>query len=177
MPKANIAVNVTAFQPISGGNSTISPLVVDPPSTKVTVYGTKGENLSVGKGLIQLIFTIHPTSQYIPVGVTFQSTEDPNGLNNFGETSIDGSTITITDKYTVGKPAGGGKAPFWKFSLLIQEISSQKLGIVDPGIENSEEAVKDRPKSQRRKAGKPASSSKSAKRTPGKRARRPARRK
>lgn len=143
---ADIKVTVKKFRPISliafGLCCDIDDLVISgDPAHKVSLDVANKKLLLVKKGQIDLNFVINPASDYIPAGIAFESTIDPNGSGNFGPVAISGSTITVTNKYTIGKPHGGGPSPHWNFSILIQKLSTQELGLIDPGIENEEEAV------------------------------------
>jgi hypothetical protein len=84
---------------------------------------------------IKLIFTILPANTYIVAGVCFSS----DGFNGHGNMKnnfeiVDGNDhkLTIIDKYSRG-------LTFWDVLIAVQEKLTGLIGIIDPGVENTEQ--------------------------------------
>ena len=144
MPTAKIKITVSTFRDINTTTATprwtsiANPEVTDTANGKVTIDPATPMVISVnGRAAIDLEFTILPLGVFVPAGVAFvqkAGAGDPQGKKNFDLGQLTATTITINDKFSPPQPAGSKTR--WKFFLLIQEVATGALGIVDPDIEN-----------------------------------------
>lgn len=145
MPSANINLTVQTFRDITTTNdpsrwSTASLALVSqtPGPVRVTLSGTN--TLIVSRpGAIDLVFTVlsaDPAVSYTPQGLWFEQAagaQDPQGLVNFGLSSIAGNTFTLENRHVHSGPPNS--RPVWKYFLVIKRQDGV-LGIIDPNIEN-----------------------------------------
>lgn len=145
MPTAKINITIKTFRDI---NTTMDksrwteiddPVVTDSANKKVEIVDPlKPRIITVrGRASIDLEFTILPLGVFVPAGVAFVQkggAGDPQGKLNFDLGQLTATTITINDKFNPPQPVGS--KTLWKFFLVIQEVATGALGIVDPDIEN-----------------------------------------
>ena len=84
---------------------------------------------------IKLIFTILPANTYIVAGVCFNG-DGFNGRgalkNNFEIGDGNENKLTIIDKYSRG-------LMYWDVLIAVHEKLTGLIGLIDPGVENTEE--------------------------------------
>lgn len=145
MPTAKINLTVTTFRDINTTPDTprwtaiANPVITDSANGKVKIVDPEVPmKISVvGPASINLEFTILPAGVFVPAGVAFiqqAGTGDPQGKKNFDLGQLTATTITINDKFSPPQPQGSKTR--WKFFLLVQEVATGALGIIDPDIEN-----------------------------------------
>jgi hypothetical protein len=144
MPTAKIDITVTTFRDINTTKDTprwtaiADPVITDSANGKVTIDPKTPLQLTVkGPASINLEFTILPAGVFVPAGVAFiqkAGTGDPQGKKNFDLGQLTATTITINDKFSPAQPHGSKTR--WKFFLLVQQVATGALGIIDPDIEN-----------------------------------------
>lgn len=151
-PDAKITLTVTAFNGLKDFSNTNRFCVIDDPvitdDAGGRVYTIAGDRrtLRVKNGKtdpagpakpIDLVFTILPAGDYLGAGVLIDgdglNDNGTSGNNNFTLTRVDGNKILVKNAYKKGKA-------YFELFLGIQQVSTGRLGLIDPGVENSEEA-------------------------------------
>jgi hypothetical protein len=142
MASATINVPVTSFVAAGSGFCPTGALTIasNPPPTanRVSIDPNNSNNIIVanpnghGQGAITLNFVV--PSAYTVCGLAITNaglSGDGSGNGSFSLSSVSGSTLGIVDHYSTGNGAT------WKLYIAILNSSGQ-LGLIDPGIENSD---------------------------------------
>lgn len=153
MYTATVAIAVNQFVPMNGviGQSpsidaTISPPRDTSPDAPTGVFSGDGETIVVSlpkgyEGSVQLTFQL-PNPSYVLLGVAFFPTPTPKGMSvgqrEFRTVVINrdpsGSQMTVTDSCL--KALGGIN---FEYVILVQDVASGGVGLIDPDIENTYE--------------------------------------
>ena len=96
---------------------------------------------------VDLVFTIAngiagSTDVFWPSGIAFvgaPGNTDPTGGYNFSKATCLDDTLTVTDSNTTHGP--GAAAPVWEAYITVVRLSDLAMGVIDPGIENSDDAI------------------------------------
>lgn len=138
MANATITVPVSSFVAAGSGFCPTGALSASStPAGRVTISPTNSNNIVVtspgrGQGAINLDFVVTstetPAKTYAVCGLAITN----SGLNgNFSLGQINNNVLSLSNRYTRGKTS-------WK--LYIAVMFGNQLGIIDPGIENSDDA-------------------------------------
>ena len=147
---AKITLTVTQFNAIKDLSNANRFCIIDDPyiangagrvytisGDRRTLRVTNGKTTRTGKAkAVNLEFTIEPANTYVIAGLLIDQAgfdEKGGGKNNFKLSKVDGSVVTVTDNYVDGKT-------YLEVLIGIQDITSGRIGIIDPGVENSEDA-------------------------------------
>jgi hypothetical protein len=143
---AEVVLTVTEFRPVlspevRGLPSTGYKMCLKKPHRRVSL---KDDTLVVKHPGATIRLTIaslaNDKTTYFPAGVTFvrEDSKDLSVIERLGQRdilqrriTIDGQTLTFTDRFTKGKDN-----VMYKFSVIIQRGADGAIGIIDPGIEN-----------------------------------------
>jgi hypothetical protein len=82
------------------------------------------------------------TEVFWPAGIAFigaPSNTDPTGGYNFSKATCAGASLTVTDRNTTHGP--GAAASVGEAYLTVVRLSDLAMGVIDPVIENSDDAV------------------------------------
>jgi hypothetical protein len=143
MYTATVLVQITTFNPIGSGNivATLSPPTDTSPGAPTGVFSGSGEQLIVVTpqgytGGVQVTFQL-PDPNYVLVGITARPNQSSSGAARLEFCTItvnrspDSSQLTVTDAclpqfYNVD----------FEYLLVVQQLSSNQLGTIDPDEEN-----------------------------------------
>lgn len=148
MPAAHVTLEITDFPPVPPPQVGTVVHAMNLQGTYPYVKKTQPDRLNVSRGGGPLRFQITPAAgdphTYRAIGIAFndsygQAVEwttrpgyDPN--TPFTGVSFDGSSVELSDLFAITQPA-----QTFKFCLLVQR-SDGRFGILDPYIENENEA-------------------------------------
>ena len=151
MPTAQIILRVTTFRDIYDGSATKAYCITDEPQiadyadgrliqpfhgdTRLIRFNRGKENLDESAEPVDITYTIEPAAHYKVAGVMINK----HGLTgngkepNFSIVSMVENKLTLRNHYRVGEQD-------WQVLIGIQEKAiSGRVGIIDPGVENSEQ--------------------------------------
>jgi hypothetical protein len=148
MPTATIHVHINTFTP--GGCCGIDRHTIRPDDGGNRVHFKSNDPKnphfntlimkSRGRSPLDVTFVVTPVGEYRANSISFvqtNGTDDPTGTANFTKPSPNGHMITVTNVFA---HAGRGEnAPHWEFTIGVTQNSSGLSGIIDPGIENTEQ--------------------------------------
>jgi len=148
MPTATITINISNFVP-NGCCAIDRPAISPGGGGNRAYYKSSSPNTpdydtivvkSKGRSALDIAFVITPAGQYTANTIAFTQTNgsgDPAGTQNFTNPTASGAAITVTNVFAhVGLNAN---TPHWRYAIGITQISSGASGLIDPGIENSDE--------------------------------------
>jgi hypothetical protein len=150
-PKLPITVTLTDFKVLATDTPRFcaATTAVIPGSAVGNGHPSRPHQIQVKgkKKPVDLVFTIvnglaGSTDVFWPAGIAFvgaPGNTDPTGGYNFAKATCAGPVLTVTDRNTTHGP--GAAAPRWEAYLTVVRLSDLALGVIDPGIENSDDAV------------------------------------
>ena len=150
MYTANVLISIQDFVPMNGilgQSSTIVATIAPPRDTSAyppqppakPVFSGDGESIVVTVpsgylGAVQLTYQL-PDPKYVLLGLAFDGPNGGVGRLEFRSVAINrdvyGSQLTVTDacmNVCVGID--------YTYVILVQEVASGNIGLIDPGIEN-----------------------------------------
>jgi hypothetical protein len=151
MYSATVLLTVQKFVPMNGvvGQSpsivaTIAPPqdISPPPHPATPVFSGDGQSITITvpkgyEGLVQLIYQL-PDPRYVMLGAAFQGPNQSAGQLEFRDVDLNrdltGSQMVVTDSCD---PQFYGVE--FSYVILIQEVATGNIGLIDPGVETEEE--------------------------------------
>jgi hypothetical protein len=148
MYSATVLLTIQEFVPMTGiyGQSPSIVAVIAPPKDispppypTPPVFSGDGQSITITvsrkyQGSVQLIYQL-PDPRYVLIGVAFKAPDGDVGRMEFRDVLLDrdpsGSQMTVTD-------ACDPKSSNIDFSyvILVQEVATANIGLIDPDIEN-----------------------------------------
>jgi hypothetical protein len=151
MYSATVLLTVQKFVPMNGvvGQSPSITAVIAPPKDispppypKTPVFSGDGQSITITvpkgyEGLVQLIYQL-PDPRYVMLGAAFQGPNTSAGELEFRDIDLNrdltGSQMVVTDSCD---PQFDGVE--FSYVILIQEVATGNIGLIDPGVETEEE--------------------------------------
>lgn len=150
-PKLSITVTLTDFKVLGTDTPRFcaATTAVIPGSGVGNGHPSRPNQIQVKgkKKPVDLVFTIAnglagSSEVFWPAGIAFigvPGNTDPAGGYNFSKATCSGASLTVTDRNTTHAP--GAAAPVWEAYLTVVRLSDLAMGVIDPEIENSGDAV------------------------------------
>ena len=151
MYTATVLLNITAFVPMSGhvsASPSISAVIAPPhdtsppPPPPQPVFSGNGESIVITvprgyTGAVQLTYQL-PDTRYVLLGAAYRGPHGGVGRVLFPALSVSrdpyGSQMTVTDSC-----ANGFNNLDFSYVILVQEVTSGNIGLIDPDIKNNNE--------------------------------------
>lgn len=150
MYSATVLIAIEKFVPMTGDFDE-SPSIIakiapptdisPPPHPETDVFSGDGESITITipkgyQGSVQLIYQL-PNPQYMLLGAAFKCDSTSVGQVEFPTMAISrdpyGSTMVVTNACT---HSSDGKE--YQYVILVQEVASANIGLIDPDIETKE---------------------------------------
>lgn len=149
MYSATVLLAIEQFVPMTGDFDTspsikakiAPPQDISPPPQPVEpVFSGDGESITITipkgyQGSVQLIYQL-PNPQYMLLGAAFKSDDTSVGQIEFPTIAISrdpyGSEMVVTNSC-----AHSSDGRVYEYVILIQEVSSANIGLIDPDIETT----------------------------------------
>jgi hypothetical protein len=134
-----LVLTVTNFKPIGSGTVAHTMTAPNPPPN--VSLNPNGTRLHVRAPGATLPFTIEP-AEYRPVGITFRQGNAPVLVDGSGSPfrhmRLDPGVNAIEIEDTFAPPPRGAKPvpKRYKFSVLVQRVRDNVVGVIDPDVEN-----------------------------------------
>ena len=150
MPTAIVTLTIASFTPTGSGNCVIGlPLITHAGGNRVELRKATPTDHTIvvkqkGAAELAIQFVIVPAALYRAETITFvgeSGTIDPDGRENFppGRILKDQNAITVVNVFKHTGGSNNTPRPRWAYSIVVTEIASNRTGLIDPGIENSDQ--------------------------------------